>query len=293
MKKFLMLPLLALMALVASCSGDDDKGGVTPPAPSVNKTSVDYYGIASVAEINLPVRCTVLYDNNANLCDIKVTGLKFAEDMPAIDIRLAGILCSASTTEIEFAMTTAVVPEISMNSADGSLSMPGTPSPQFAMNNLTGVIKDKTMEVTATMALGEFTFKGTVVPIFSGVMKVLPNGSQQVFATQDTNCEIETSLDGSSANIYIFGAKFASSMPTIDIKLADIPCKQYDGGYTFSVSDSIVPLVRMASEYVPMEAYTFNKLNGEVLDEGAILFNATMTKGVMEYEGERFIKTVN
>ena len=294
MKKFLMLPLLAVMALMASCSGDDDKGGFTPPAPSVNVTSVDYYGIASVADISVPVRCTVLYNNAAALCEIKVTGLKFSDAMPAVNVRLAGILCSASASEIEFAMSTPVIPEVAMGTTEGSLSTPGVSSPQFAMNNLTGVIKDKTMEVTATMALGEFSFKGTVVPIFSGVMKVLANGSQQVFAVQNTNCEIETSLDGSSANIFIYGAKFAAEMPTtVDIKLADIPCRQYDGGYTFSVNDSIVPLVRMVGEYVPMEAFTFSKINGEVLDEGAILFNATMTRGVFEYEGERFIKTAN
>ena len=294
MKKILMLPLLALMALMVSCSSDDDKGGFNPPAPSVNVTSVDYYGIASVADINVPVRCTVLYNNAAALCEIKVTGLKFSDAMPAVNVRLAGILCSASASEIEFAMTTPVIPEVAMETTEGSLSTPGVPSPQFAMNNLTGVIKDKTMDVTATMALGEFTFKGTVVPIFAGVMKVLANGSQQVFATQDTNCEVETSLDGSSANIYIYGAKFAASMPTtVDIKLADIPCKQYDGGYTFSVTDSIVPLVRMVGEYVPMEAYTFSRMIGEVTDAGSILFNATMTKGIFEYEGERFIKTAN
>ena len=289
-----MFPLLALMALVASCSGDDDKGGFTPPAPSVNVTSVDYYGIASVADISVPVRCTVLYNNAAALCEIKVTGLKFSDAMPAVNVRLAGILCSASASEIEFAMTTPVIPEVAMGTTEGSLSTPGVSSPQFAMNNLTGVIKDKTMEMTATMALGEFSFKGTVVPIFSGVMKVLANGSQQVFATQDINCEIETSLDGSSANIYIYGAKFASSMPTtVDIKLTDIPCRQYDGGYAFSLSGDIVPLVRMVGEYVPMEAFKFSKINGDVLDEGAILFNATMTKGIFEYEGERFIKTAN
>ena len=261
MRKILMLPLIALMALIASCSTDDD-GGVMPE-PVIPVTSVDYYGVAKVAEIELPVRCTVVYNTSAKLCDIKVSGLKFADAMPAVNIRLAGILCSASASEIE-----------------------------FAMNNLTGVIKDKTMEVTATMAMGEFSFKGTVVPVFSGLMKVLADGTDQLFTLPNTNCEVETSLDGSSANLYIFGAKFAATMPvTVDVKLENIACTVFDGGYSFIASDTIVPFVRMGGEYVPMEAYKFYKIKGEVLDRGTLVFDASMTKGAFEYEGTRFIKT--
>lgn len=285
-----MLPLIALMALIASCSSDDD-GGVMPE-PVIPVTSVDYYGVAKVAEIELPVRCTVVYNTSAKLCDIKVSGLKFADSMPAVNIRLAGILCSASASEIEFAMTTPIIPEISMQQTEGLPSAPGAANPQFAMNNLTGVIKDKTMEVTATMAMGEFSFKGTVVPVFSGLMKVLADGTDQLFTLPNTNCEVETSLDGSSANLYIFGAKFAATMPVaVDIKLENVACTMFDGGYSFIASDSIVPLVRMGGEYVPMEAYKFYKIKGEVLDRGTLVFDASMTKGAFEYEGTRFIKT--
>lgn len=288
-----MLPLLALMALIASCSSDDDNG-ITPPSPVISVTSVDYYGIASVAEVSVPVRCTVLYNIESSVCEIKVTGLKFTDAMPVVDLRLAGILCSESAGEIAFAMTTPVIPEISMQSTGGLPSAPGASNPAFAMNNLTGVIKDKTMEVTATMAMGEFSFIGTVVPIFSGLMKVLATGEEQLFTTPNINCEIETSLDGSNANLYIYGAKFAAGMPvTVDIKLTDLSCTLFDGGYSFAASDSIVPLVRMGNEFVPMEAYKFGKIKGEVLDRGTLVFDASMTKGSFEYEGERFIKTVN
>lgn len=293
MKKLLFLPLFAALALLASCSDDDES--VTPPAPEQHVTSVDYYGVLAVGEFTDTVRCTVVYDNAANVADITVRGLRFSDKMPAVDMRMAGIICSPTSTDIVFAPSATVIPEVSVSAVPGAPSQPGVSDPKYAMTGLTGTIKDRVMEFSATMPMGEASFCGIVVPLFTGSMNVLATGEEKAFVMDDVLCEVELEGDGAFANLFIYGAKFAERMPvTVDIKLPGVSCHHFNGGYSIAVSDSLVPLVKMTgTDYMPMPEFAFTKVSGEVRDAGLLYFDASMTRGVFSYEGERFIKIIN
>lgn len=292
MKKLLFLPLFAALALLAACSDDDDN--ITPPAPEQHVTSVDYYGVLAVGEFTDTVRCTVVYNNAAKVADITVCGMRFSDKMPAVDMRMAGIICSATSTDIVFAPSATVIPEVSVSAAPGAPSQPGVSNSQYAMTGLAGAIKDKTMEFSAAMPMGEVSFHGTVVPLFTGSMNVLATGEEKPFTMDDVLCEVELEDGGALANLFIYGAKFAEGMPVkVDIKLPGVSCRHFNDGYSIAVSDSLVPLVRMgAADFVPMPAFTFTKVSGEVRDAGLLYFDASMTRGVFSYEGERFIKII-
>lgn len=293
MKKLFFLPLLAALAIFASCSSDDNDAPL--PKPEAKVTSVDYYGIINVGNIADTVRCTVVYDNAANIADITLRGMRFSDRMPAVDMRMAGIACSVTSTDIVFAPAEAVVPEVSVSAAPGAPSQPGVSNPQYAMEELVGTIKDKTMEFTAKMPMGEVDFFAVVVPLFTGEMNVVAAGSQEKFAVDNVECEMELDADGNNGNLIIYGAKFAAAMPvTVDIKLENLACTNFQGGYNVAVSDTLVPLVRMSgSDFVPMPAFAFTKLRGEVLDLGSLNFDASMTRGDFSYYGERYIKIIN
>lgn len=293
MKKLLFIPLLLMSVLVSSCSSDDNGGSGTPPPPAEQVTKVDYYGEIKIADNILKTRCTVIYDTAAKLCELQFNSIKFAEGMPDVKVRVAGIPCSPGTSVIEFHVPDAVIPEVGFASADSDMSMPGEPNPQFAMENLTGAIAAETLSVSATLAMGELTFKGTVVPTYSGNMNVLANGETEYFTQKDVKCEVETSLDGTSATLYLNGVKFADKMPVlIDLKLENIPCRQYDNRYSFAISEDAVPLVKMGGTYTPMTDFTFSKLEGTVYDSGIISFNGNLTRGYIEYSGERYISFI-
>lgn len=290
----MFLPVVALFLVFASCSTDD---GLAPlPTPEAKVTSVDYYGIMNVGDVADTVRCTVVYNTVAKVADMTVKGFSFNDEMPAVDMRIAGIICSLTSTDIVFAMEEDVIPEISESAMAGGLSKPGTADENLAMSGFAGAIKDKTMEFSANMAMGEVLFQGVVVPVFAGEIGVVAEGTTNKVIVEDVQCEMELDYDGKKANLLVYGAKFAAGMPvTVDIKLEGVACSHFQGGYNIAVSDTLVPMVRMtgATGFVAMPAYTFTDLKGEVLDIGSLTFDALMTKGKFSYYGERFIKTIN
>lgn len=293
MKKFLLLPLCMMLVFLVSCSNEDDNGaGLTDG--KVRVTSVDYYGVLKVGEVADTLRCSVIYDNHSNVVEIKFSGMKFHEAMPAIDMRMTGIICTVVSTDIMFAPSDTIIPEVAVSAAPGIPSKPGVQDEGYAMTGLAGVVKDKTIELSATMPMGELVFKGNVVPLFAGSLEVLATGTETTFSLDDVLCEVELEEDGTLANLFIYGAKFAEKMPlTVDIELPGISCKHIDGGYNITVSDSLIPLVRMpGTDFMQMEAYAFKKVNGTIGD-AAIRFDASMTMGVFAYQGSRFIKVIN
>ncbi len=289
MKKKLFLPILAILALtVISCSNDDDDA----PQLQAKVTSVDYYGVITVGHFSDTVRCTVVYDNVANEAEIIVNGMQFSDKMPAIDMCIPGILCTAVSSDILFDVQGEIVPEVSVSAAAGES---GAPNPAYAMSGLSGAVSGNTMEFSARMAMGDLSFEGNVVQLFTGGMDVVATGSTQEFVVEDVICELEQNCDGKSVNLYINGARFAEGMPaTVDIKLEGLACEYSQDGYNISSSATVVPFVSMAgSAFIPMPAFSFSSLNGKVLDAGSLHFVASMTRGNFSYNGQRFTKIVN
>ena len=293
MKKLFLLPLFAVLALLVSCSSEGSDDPVVDPVDY--KTSVDYYGVLTVGETADTVRCTVVYDVESNVADITVYAMQLDETKPAVNMRMAGIACRTTSTDILFASANPVTPEVSVSVPAGAPSQPGDFDPQYTMEGFSGIIKDNVMEFSAAMPMGDVEFHGVVVPVFAGSMNVLATGAEKYFTMDEIVCEVEVEDGGSLANLCIYGAKFAEGMPmSIDIKLPGVQCRQFNGGYSIAVSDSVVPLVKVAgADYVAAPAYTFTKVEGEVRDAGTMYFNASMTRGFFSYEGERFIRIIN
>lgn len=293
MKKLFLLPLFAVLAIFVSCSSEGCDDPVITPVDY--KTSVDYYGVFTVGETVDTVRCTVVYDIESNVADITVYAMKLDGTEPVVNMRMAGIACRTTSTDILFASADPVTPEVMVSVPVGVPSRPGEFDPQYTMEGLSGVIRDNVIEFSAVMPIGDVVFQGTVVPVFAGSMNVRATGAEKLFTMDEIVCEIEVENGGSLANLCIYGAKFAEGMPmSVDIKLPGVQCLQFYGGYSIAVSDSVVPLVKvMGTDYAAAPAFSFTKLNGEVRDAGTVYFDASMTRGKFSYEGERFIRIIN
>ena len=122
--------------------------------------------------------------------------------------------------------------------------------------------------------------------VFAGSMDVLATGSTTPFLCENVECKVALNASASALDLYISGAKFAPQMPTtINIQLQALPCAVTDGGVSFFSNDSIVPLVQMFQDYLPMPEFMFSMIEGSVVD-GKLNFNAKMTRGTFKYEGD-------
>lgn len=122
--------------------------------------------------------------------------------------------------------------------------------------------------------------------VFAGSMDVLATGSTTPFLCENVECKVALNASASALDLYISGAKFAPQMPTtINIQLQALPCAVTDGGVSFFSNDSIVPLVQMFQDYLPMPEFMFSMIEGSVAD-GKLNFNAKMTRGTFKYEGD-------
>lgn len=283
MKKRLLLPLLSILVLFTACSSDDDNTPTAPPDPVLTVTEVDYTGKITMGETAINTRCTVVYDNTSKLCILKFKGLKFADAMPTIDLNIGQIPCNENGGRIEFHTADPIIPTVTMTETGLSY-----PAQEYSMTDIEGVIGATTLTISASMQGGSFTFEGTLVPVYMGSMNVLATGADKVFICKDVKCEAEINEQNNIFDLYIYGAKFAETMPvTIDIKLEGLPLSSIQEGYKFDVKRDIVPLVRVGQTYAPMEAFTFSSIRGIIHSSNTLSFDAVMTRGQFSYSGSR------
>lgn len=284
MKKFLFLPLFAALMLFSACSSDDDDNDV--PEPVVAEAS--YKGDLALGETSLTTICTFVYNEASKSCDLTIAGLKFAAGMPAIDICLKNIPCKIDGEKMVFASTSPIVPLVTM----AGMTMPYE---DYKVESVEGYATTSEISLTASMQLGTLVFSGEytdekdvnapVAGAYTGSMSVLATGADEPFVCEALNCEVQINNDNSALDLIIYGARFAQNMPvTVDIKLQAIPCTESDGGVQFAGNETIIPLVRMGEDYVPMEAYAFSSIEG-VCAGGVLAFEASMTRGEFEFEG--------
>ncbi|MBQ8450966.1 MAG: hypothetical protein IJY64_08675 [Bacteroidaceae bacterium] len=286
MKKLLLFPLFAMLALLSACSSDDDDKQVFEPAV----TEAVYKGDLQLGETTFTVKCEYKYDTESNSCNIILKGVTFAAAMPKMDIILENVPCNLKEGMVEF-LGSDLTPVMSM----GGMSLPAE---DYKIEQLQGNATASSMHLKAIMAMGELVFdgalssgddeeseEGSAEGEFSGAMTVLAADSEVPFVNEAVRCELLPNEDFTAVDLCIYSARFAENMPvTVDIKLEAIPCEVLDGEIHFACEETFVPLVRMGEEFIPMEAFAFYYIAG-ICDGESLAFEADMTRGEFVFAG--------
>ncbi len=284
MKKNLFLPLFAALMLLSACSSDDDDN--TAAEPSVTEAS--YKGNLTFGEAALTTKCSFVYNEASKSCDLTIEGLKFAPAMPSVDICIKSVPCKIDGDKMLFASAAPIVPFVTMMGQT-------VPYEDYTIESVEGYATASDISLAASMKMGALTFSGKYTdekeenaPLtggYTGSMTVLATGAEEPFICEALNCDVQIADDKNSLDLIIYGARFAQNMPvTVDIKLQAIPCVANEGGVEFACHETMIPLVRMGEDFVPMEAFAFSRIEGLCAD-GSLVFGASMTRGEFMFEG--------
>ncbi len=285
MKKLLLFPLFAMLALLSACSSDDDDKQLFEPAV----TEAVYKGDLQFGETTFTVKCEYKYETESNSCDITLKGVTFAAAMPKMDITLENVPCTLKEGLVEF-----VGRDLTPIMTKGGMSFPAE---DYKIEQLQGSATASSMQLKVVMAMGELLFdgalssgddeenEGSVEGEFCGAMSVLATDSEVPFVNESVRCELLPNEDFTAVDLCIYSARFAENMPvSVDIKLEAVPCEVIDGEIYFGCEETFVPLVRMGDEFIPMEAFSFYDIAG-VCDGESLAFEANMTRGEFVFSG--------
>lgn len=263
MKKLLFLPLLAMLALFASCSDDD---GPTLPE---NKNEV-FYGklLLNGAIVADEVKCELVIIGD--VATVSLYKVAFAPMMPAMDVVIPLLKCKHNNGTYTMSGTN-VVPTVA-----------GVPVEAYKMSSVEAWHSGDKFEVTAVTSMGTIMFSNAVRSItpVGGSGKSYEGDLAVGEFTSKIVVDIVKDEDASVLDIVINDVKFAAGMPmTLDITLKGIPYLMKDGTVVFEASD-VVPYIN--AEPDPMPAYTFASVSGSIAGNFLTL-NARMADGLAAY----------
>lgn len=139
--------IFAALALIAFASCDDEH---TPHVA----LDADFVGTVTVAPTNLSlsdVNIELNFSENGSKVDIEMLQVKFADKMPKLDLKIAGV----TATELSSGAWKLSGANIIPTSA-------GVPNPNYTISELTGTLSKDGKSLEFTMKTGTFTisFKG-------------------------------------------------------------------------------------------------------------------------------------
>ena len=269
MKKLLFLPLLVMMAFVASCSSDDDN----------NMPDVDNKVFTGKLLLNgSPITDGTMCELNVveGTAAITLYGVQFAPTMPAMDITIPMLNCKKNSNGYEI-------------SGKNVLPMVGNqPMDDFLISSVEASLTGDKFVVSAVTAMGTIGFSNAVVNIkpVGGSAKNY-KGSLVVGDFTKEDVVIGITKNGDMVDILLNDVKFAANMPLVlDITLKDVPCTAVDGNITFA-AENVAPYMNTETEPAPQ--YMFAAINGTV--EGSkLVFDAKMAEGLAPYvAGKEFV----
>lgn len=263
MKKLLFMPLLAMLALFASCSDDDG------PALPENKNEV-FYGklLLNGSPVADDVKCELVIIGD--VATVSLYKVAFAPMMPAMDIVIPLLKCNHNGGTY------------TMSGANVVPTVAGVPVEAYRMSSVEAWYSGDKLEVTAVTSMGTIMFSNAVLSItpVGGSGKSYEGDLAVGEFTSKIVVDIVKDEDASLLDIVINDVKFAAGMPmTLDITLKGIPYLMKDGAVVFEASD-VVPYIN--AEPDPMPAYTFASVSGSIAGNSLTL-NACMADGLAAY----------
>lgn len=231
MKKLLFLPLLVLLAIMPSCSNDDDgKGGVTPP---VIKDYVCGIGEGTSFEFTPFTDWKLVSD--AEWCLLSLDSLNFSKSIDGkagankVYVKVEDTAVEGDIAELTMTMGEDSYVVVCVHPAVKSISYVGE------------------LSVFATGSEDSFPCENVVCKV----------------ALNDTKSALDLYINGAkfAPNMPLF----------VDIRVDSIPCSVKDDIISFSKVGNIVPFVKMMGSYVPMDAYTFYNITGEAASDKLLI----------------------
>ncbi len=304
MKKVLLFPVIAVLAMITSCNDDNDK-------TSFPDETATYEGSLSIDTMSIILQCDVRFDQSFATCDITINDMKFAPAMPPITIEISDIACNIDNEGVAYVTADTITPVILMNGN----ALPGS---GYMIRDLNATISGSNLRFTASIgSMGELSFDGyravtdtdtqpSVTPSdstenimpgdsitaevitfrFNGMLDVMALDSSR-FICDDVKGRIVITPSNNSCDLYILGAKFAEKMPVgVNILLENVQCRDNGGTFSFYITDVATPKVEMpGGNYIEMSEYNFDYLSGTTTNESMTFF-AEMTKGSFSYSSK-------
>lgn len=271
MKKLFILPLLVMLAMIVSCSDEND----APDLPEVKNELFSGKLLFNGTVVSDKAECALFtVEETATVTLYDVT---FAPTMPAMDIVFPALTCKRNGDNCVVSGKN-IVPTVN-----------GEPETMFMVAAVEGSLEDGEFVFTAETPMGTIGFSNALLNIkpaggesksYKGSLLVGDFTKEAVVKV--TKNEVEGSLD-----LVIEGAKFAANMPLeLDITLKGIPCLVNDGVLYFS-AENVAPYINTENEPVP--AYMFAGVNGTV-QGSKLLFDAKMAENLAAYvAGKEFV----
>lgn len=268
MKKLLFLPLFAMIAMLVSCSDDDNNN-----MPEV-KSEV-YYGklLFNASPIADDTKCSV--DIVGEYASVTLHAVTFAPTMPAMDIVIPALDCRKNGDNYVITGKN-VLPTVM-----------GAPVDRYLMTKVEGYIVGDKFVLNTVTAMGTIGFSNALVT------PVKPVGDARSFKgellvgdfSKEVIIDIKKNVTG-TLDIVINDAKFAANMPlTLDITLKDIQYTAEDD-LTF-MAENVAPFINTETEPAPnyMFAFVEGRLSGETL-----VMSAKMSEELAPYlAGKEFL----
>ena len=268
MKKLLFLPLLVMVAMLASCSSDDDNN-----MPEIDSRIFTGKLLLNGSPVADGTRCELnVIDESAS---ITLYGVQFAPTMPVMDITMPMLACQKSGDGYV------------INGKNVLPLVGGEPMDEFLISAVEASLVGDKFVVSAVTPMGTIGFSNALVT------PVKPVGDARSFKgellvgdfAKEVTIDVKQKLAG-TLDIVINDAKFAANMPlTLDITLKDIP---YEGGgdVTFA-AENVAPYLNTETD--PAPAYTFASVEGNVSGDKLSL-NARMSEELAPYiAGKEFV----
>lgn len=268
MKKLLFLPLFAMIAMLVSCSDDDNNN-----MPEV-KSEV-YYGnlLFNASPIADDTKCSV--DIVGEYASVTLHAVTFAPTMPAMDIVIPALDCRKNGDNYVITGKN-VLPTVM-----------GAPVDRYLMTKVEGYIVGDKFVLNTVTAMGTIGFSNALVT------PVKPVGDARSFKgellvgdfSKEVIIDIKKNVTG-TLDIVINDAKFAANMPlTLDITLKDIQYTAEDD-LTF-MAENVAPFINTETDPAPnyMFAVVEGRLSGETL-----VMSAKMSEELAPYlAGKEFL----
>lgn len=268
MKRILFLPLFAMMALLFSCSNDENNMPETDDRVFTGKL------LLNGSLIDDDTRCELnVVEGSAS---ITIYGVQFAPAMPAMDITMPMLDCKKSGDGYAISGTD-VLPLVA-----------GTPMTDFMVSSLEASLSGDKFVVSAETALGTIGFTNALLT------PVKPAGDSKSYRgelkvdefVKEVVVDVKEDPAAGTVDVVINDVKFAANMPLVlDIALKNIPCIAGDGVSFYA--ENVAPYINTETE--PAPAYSFAVVDGKVNGTKLIL-NAHMADDLAAYvAGKVFI----